>query len=66
MNQGAGMILKEMSRLEDISRKVQASTQDIARSSEMIGRAIESIGDATGKNSQVVASLNEITARFKL
>jgi len=43
MNQGATMILKEMSRLEDISHKVQKSTQAIARSSDTIGATIEEI-----------------------
>ena len=66
MNQGAAMILKEMTRLESISLKVQKSTQDIARSSETIGQNIEEIVQVTGKNAEVVSALNAITNRFKL
>jgi len=66
MNQGASMILKEMIRLEDVSRKVQQSTQDIARSSDTIGQTIEEILGVTAQNSEVVKSLNAITGRFKL
>ena len=66
MNQGAAMILKEMSRLESISLKVQKSTQDIARSSEAIGQSIEEIVGVTAKNSEVVSSLGDLTGRFKL
>jgi methyl-accepting chemotaxis protein len=65
MNQGATMILKEMSRLEENSHKVQKSTQDISRSSEAIGQSIEEILGLTERNSTVVRSLNEITGRFK-
>jgi methyl-accepting chemotaxis protein len=66
MNQGAAMILKEMTRLEDISRKVQKSTQDIARASDTIGQTVEEVLDLTGKNTEVVRNLNEVTGRFKL
>lgn len=66
MNQGAAMILKEMSRLEDISLKVQHSTQDIARSSESIAQTIEDILGVTERNREVVASLSELTGRFRL
>ena len=66
MNQGAAMILKEMVRLEDVSLKVQRSTQDIARASDTIGQTIEEIQRATGKNTEAVRSLNDITGRFKL
>lgn len=66
MNQGATMILKEMSRLEENSHKVQKSTQDISRSSEAIGQSIEEILGLTERNSAVVRSLNEITGRFKI
>ncbi len=66
MNQGAAMILKEMVRLEDVSLKVQHSTQGIARSSETIGQTIEEILEVTAQNSEVVKSLNDITGRFKL
>jgi methyl-accepting chemotaxis protein len=66
MNQGASMILKEMSRLEDISRKVQKSTQDIARASDTIGQTIEEVLELTGKNTEVVKALNDVTGRFKL
>lgn len=66
MNQGAAMILKEMARLEDISRKVQTSTRDIARSSDAISQSIEDIIQVTDRNSEVVKDLNELTGRFKL
>jgi len=66
MNQGAAMILKEMARLEDISIKVQHSTREIARSSDAIENTIGQIIEVTGKNSEVVLSLNELTGRFKL
>ncbi len=66
MNQGASMILKEMMRLEDVSRKVQQSTQVIARSSDTIGQTIEEILGVTAQNTEVVKSLNRITGRFKL
>lgn len=66
MNQGAIMILKEMVRLEDVSLKVQRSTQEIARSSDTIGQTIEEIMEVTGQNTEVVKSLNELTDRFKL
>lgn len=66
MNQGAAMILKEMSRLEENSMKVQKSTHDIARSSEAIGTAIGEIAGVTEKNSAAVGALTALTDRFKL
>ena len=66
MDQGAGVIIKEMDRLAEISRQVQDNARTIAQAVQTIESTVSEIADNAQINSESVAVLRDMTSKFKL
>lgn len=66
MNEGTGIIIKEMSRLAEIAQKVQDSSRDIANAVEQISSSISGITDDSKLTEKSVGDLQALAGKFKL
>ena len=66
MDQGTGVIIKEMDRLAEISRQVQDNARTIAQAVQTIENTVSEIADNAQINSESVAVLRDMTSKFKL
>ena len=66
MNSGAGVILKETSRLINVSQAVQDHSVSIAKAAETINGAVSSIVQRSASNSAAIGVLVDMTGKFVL
>ncbi len=66
MNTGTASILKEMSRLSDVSHAVQERSDSIARAIEAINGSVAKIALNSSSNKESIGVLVNITSKFKL
>lgn len=66
MNEGTSVILREMTRLTNLSQQVQENAHHIAQAIEEISGSIEEIGHDSEQNNGSVTELTKLTNKFKL
>ena len=66
MNGGTATILKEITRLSEVSQAVATSSASIGKAAGEIHRAVLQIAENTGANKDAVSALTGITGKFVL